>query len=123
MSNLVKNTYIMKDVNMHNLKTLGFKYDKLRSSDTGNVYTYSFTVYKYKKTPIINCSLSVNQLTKEVSINVYTQAGTIYADFYNKCNGNNDSVYKTVNSNIKKEFLKLGIEDIKKAKEDKHAKN
>lgn len=90
------------DITTQQMKDVGFRYDH-------NVedYTYRFPVYKYKKQPIIFCTLGIDEETKEVRFTVKDANDNVYAPFYDREYGVND-IIPLIEKNISSELRKLG---------------
>lgn len=87
----------------------GFYYNKFMSSEDSDVYSTKFPVYKYKKSTVLECEVSVELQTGDVVINVFNY-GTrdIYAPFYNAEYGKCEILYD-INNAIELQLKKFGV--------------
>lgn len=83
----------------------GFIYN---GAPDGAAYFYRFDVYKYKKNPVITCTISVDSNTKDAFINVYANGG-YYPPFYLSEAGVHKPLLDKIDKKIVSEMKKLGI--------------
>ena len=112
MEQLITKQYKLLYPSEQKLRKLGYRQSK---STDENVWKYSFSVYKYKQTSLIDCVLCVDLPTGNVHMNVYSN-GSIYPPCYNDYYGNHEPVLNIINNNILHEFNKLRIKEKRKSK-------
>ena len=97
------------------LYSKGFHYNKLMSDMDSYFYSLRFPVLKYKKTPTLECELSVELQTGDVIINVFNY-GTcdIYPPFYNNEYGKFETL-DVIHSAIKTQLKRIGVKEVKNA--------
>ena len=94
------------DLSPQELKTLGFRYDH-NSED----YTYEFPVYRSHGKTVLYCKIGIEEGTKLVWFNVYDNNRQLYTPYYNRTYGRSN-VITIIDSNISKELLRLGAEEV-----------
>lgn len=113
MEQLITKKFKMLYPSEQKLKKFGFK--KVKDID-GDLWRYSFPVYKYNhKIPVIDCVVSVVLPGGKVILDVYSN-GSIYTPFYNNEFGNYEPLMNVVNNNILRELSKLDIKEKRRKK-------
>lgn len=115
MSNILKYNYIKTDVSKYWLVKYNFKYNKSLSDEELDIYTYKFTIRKYKNIPVLICELSIDLKTGTTAINVYDENGNMYYPFYHINCGNYDPLLESINKKISKKLNTLGIKKVCKS--------
>lgn len=69
-------------------------------------YSYRFSVYKYKKEPIMWCNLYVDIDSNMCSVSVYDQNNITYPAFFNRTYGGKNKVVESIDRKINSQ---LGI--------------
>lgn len=81
--------------------------------DDEEAYRYTFPVFKYYNSPILDCEITIFTSDGEVKINVYDHGTkSRYAPFYYIEYGNYDKVIKKINKEINKKLKEFGIEKV-----------
>lgn len=90
-----------------NLYNKGFHYNKSMSDET-DFYSMRFPAHKYKKATTLECELTVELQTGNVTINLYNYGtNEIYTPFYNLEYGK-FPILDTVNKAIEDKLKKIG---------------
>lgn len=91
----------------------GFHYNKLMSDETSEFYSLRFPVLKYKKTPTLECELTVELQTGQMLINVFNYGtNDVYAPYYSSEYGKYETINK-IDEVIKTQLKKLGAKEKK----------
>ena len=93
----------------------GFHYSTMRSDRDSDYYSLRFPVHKYNKQTTLECELTVELETGDVSVDVFNY-GTrnIYAPYYNHEFGGKNEVLESAQKEISKQMKKLGIKKNRK---------
>ena len=95
------------------LYSKGFHYNKLMSEET-DIYSMRFSVHKYRKITILECELSVELQTGDITINVfYYGTNEIYTPFYNHEYGIY-SILDSINKAVEDQLKKIGAKEVEK---------
>ncbi|KAI4438897.1 hypothetical protein C824_001377 [Schaedlerella arabinosiphila] len=108
---LLTHTYIKSNVTKKWLIDNGFQFNKLLSSEN-EIYTYRFTVYKYKKYSILTCELSIDLSSGNVGIDLYDEKWESYYPFYYITYGNYDPLLNPIYEKIKNKLKEFNIKRI-----------
>ena len=76
------------------------------------IYSYRFSVYKYKKEPILWCTLYLDIENNSCGLNVFDQSANTYAPFFNRNYGGKNMVVESIDRTIEEQintFIKAGI--------------
>lgn len=76
------------------------------------IYSYRFPVYKYKKEPILWCTLYLDIENNSCGLNVFDQSANTYAPFFNRNYGGKNMVVESIDRTIEEQintFIKAGI--------------
>ena len=91
-------------------KLIKFGFRKAKNAD-GDMWRYTFPVYKYnRKITIVEGVISVILPSGRVILDVYSN-GSIYTPFYNNEFGNYEGIMNIINSNIIRELNKFNIKE------------
>lgn len=105
-------TYTMKNHSKKFLLDKGFRYNRILSDSSEDIYTYRFPLVLYNKTSTIECEISVSIITGIVNINVINSSTKeLYASYYNREYGNFE-IIRLIDTKISKKIKELGIEII-----------
>ena len=104
--------YKIKDCSKQYLQSKGFRYNRILSDSSEDIYTYRFPLVLYNKTSTIECEISVSIITGIVNINVINSSTKeLYASYYNREYGNFE-IIRLIDTKISKKMKELGIEII-----------
>lgn len=115
MNDILKSKYIKTNISKQWLIQNGFRYNKSLSEDEFEIYTYKFTVHKYKSIPVLICELSIDLKTGTAIINVFDENDNMYYPFYHINCGNYDPLIESINKKITKKLNTLGIKKVCKS--------
>lgn len=76
------------------------------------IYSYRFPVYKYKKEPILWCTLYLDVENNSCGLSVFDQSNNTYAPFFNRKYGGKNMVVESIDKIIENQinsFIKAGI--------------
>lgn len=115
MEMLIKNNYVLNNVNKRELKKIGFRHHSKYFNDEENVYySMRFPVLKYLKSTTIEGEIIINSCDGTVKLNAYN-SGTdgFYPPFYHEeCTKVYKPIMEKINVNFYEMFNKIGIKKI-----------
>lgn len=123
VKSIIKDKYKLANHSKEDLKNLGFYYSSFLSDSEVQIYTYRFSVLKYKNKTVLECELAIDTTHGDVKINVYDMNHNLYTPFYYIECGNYDELLTKINKKIKSELTKLGIKKVMKEKNKKRKDN
>lgn len=122
MTGLSEKKFYKENITKEWLQTAGFRYNRVYSDKDNEVYTYRFSVHKYKSISTLDCEILLFKQNGEMRLNVYdSRLENVYPLFY-VSEGVNDKILKEINNKIKFELKKLGIEESGNDKNRKYGK-
>lgn len=95
-------------------KLIKFGFKKVKREDDF-IWKYTFPAYKHNKITTIECVITIEMPSGKVTLDTYSN-GKIYTPFYGIEYGNYEVIMNIINSNILREFSKLGIKEKRKKK-------
>lgn len=110
---LITKKYKMSYPTEHKLVKFGFK--KVKTEDDYSMWKYTFPAYKHNKITTIECVITLEMPSGRVRLDACSN-GRAYTPFYNMEYGNYEVIMNIINSNILREFTKLGIKEKRKKK-------
>lgn len=114
---MISNNFYIRSINDRKLRKQGFRYHAL-----DDIYTISFPLYKDGGYPVLYGKISIYGDTRNVLVDVFTENGNSYPQYYNQTNSAYDKILNIIHNNIYKKLNSYGIYE-RKTKIRKHKKN
>ncbi len=118
MEMLISKEYILPNPNKKELKSNGFRHNKLIGDSEGDFYSIRFPVLQYHKTTTVDGEIIIDLNSGNVKINAYSYGTNgCYPPFYQKnCSKVYEPIIKKINASFHTMFRKIGIKKTEESK-------
>ncbi len=101
---MISDNFYIRNINDKKLRNLGFHYYPL-----DDVYVIRFPLDKHNKYTTIEAKLTIHSDTRKVNVDVYTENGEFYPQYYNPTNSGFNEYLDKLHNNIYKKLKSYKI--------------